>query len=261
MPANRFEMKGYVYAGPQPGFIMPEDTYDHYVMIAMEVGSFDYEVGEERGSAAFGDIVFCPPGTPFKRRAHGEVVFHIIHFTLNPEGSEPDERVPVGKVSISDTTRLSSTYSYMRNFQDRPGFNAPIPKVSHHLVSDLLFLCEMERQLALRSKKTIDPLMQQAAGYIHRHMFGEINMRSIASMLGIKQPQLTRRFQEAYGVGPVEYVTGLRLEEAKRLLMNSDDTLESIAERCGYESGSYFSRVFRAKVGLNPSVFRHNYRM
>lgn len=261
MPANRFEMKGYVYAGPQPGFIQPEDTYKDYVMIAMEVGSFDYEVGDERGIAAFGDIVLCPPGTPFKRKAHGEVVFHIIHFAPNPEGSEPDERLPVGKVSISDTTRLSSTYSYLRGYQDRPGFNAPIPKASHHLVADLLFLCDMERQIALRSKKTVDPLMQQAAGYIHRHMFGEINMRSIASMLGIKQPQLTRRFQEAYGVGPVEYVTGLRLEEAKRLLLRTDDTLETIADRCGYESGSYFSRVFRAKVGLNPSVYRHNYRM
>lgn len=261
MSASHLEVKGYVYAGPQPGFQRPEDTYKHYMLLGMEVGSFDYEVGEESGHAAFGDIVFCPPGTPFRRRAHGEVVFHIIHFESHPENSSSDDKLPVGKVSISDTTRLSSTYAYLRNLHNRQGVESLLMETSNHLVADLLFLSNMERLNALTSKKTVDPLMQQAAGYIHRHMFNEINMLEIASKLGIKQPQLTRRFQEAYGVGPVEYVTRLRLEEAKRCLLDSNETLESIADRCGYENGSYFSRVFRAKVGISPSVFRKNYRI
>ncbi|NOU90124.1 helix-turn-helix domain-containing protein [Paenibacillus sp. LMG 31460] len=97
--------------------------------------------------------------------------------------------------------------------------------------------------------------MQQAVGYIYRNVFSEISMQEIANRLGIKQPQLTRRFQAAYGVVPVELVTRLRLEEAKKLLLQTDDTLEAIALRCGYENGSYLSRIFRTKIGTSPSLF------
>ena len=119
----------------------------------------------------------------------------------------------------------------------------------------------MEREFAVTGKDSSDPLMQLAAGYMHRHLFKDMSMKQIAEKLGIGQSQLTRRFCAAYGATPVEYVTRLRLEEAKRLLLETDETLDGIACRCGFENGSYLSRVFSAKTGMAPSLFRHNYRI
>jgi transcriptional regulator GlxA family with amidase domain len=83
-------------------------------------------------------------------------------------------------------------------------------------------------------------------------------MKRIADNLGLKPSDLTRRFRLEYGVAPIEYATNLRLEEAKKLLLETDYTLDTIASLCGYENGSYLGRVFRSKVGINPSDFRRN---
>jgi transcriptional regulator GlxA family with amidase domain len=160
-------------------------------------------------------------------------------------------------VTIGDVNRLSSTYAYLRKNWLQFGSKSHQHHLSGHLLMDLLHLCDLERQYAQKRKKTSDPLMQQAAGHIHRNLLGEIHMQGIAAKLGIKPSELTRRFRLEYGVVPVEYATRLRLEEAKRLLLETNDTLEAIASRCGYENGSYLSRVFRSKIGMNASDFRH----
>ncbi|TXK68951.1 AraC family transcriptional regulator [Paenibacillus sp. N3.4] len=261
MPDDKVEVVLYTYAGPQPGFLLPEDTYDSSAVLCVEFGSFEFEIGNESGHAAMGDIVFCPPGVLFKRKSPGEIAFHMILFNLFTQGEPSLLKPQSAKNSISDLVRLSSTYTYLRKLQHQPGATRPITSMTNHLVKDLLFLCQQERAATEIYKKPTDPLMQQAVGYIYRNVFSEISMQEIANRLGIKQPQLTRRFQAAYGVVPVEFVTRLRLEEAKKLLLQTDDTLETIALRCGYENGSYLSRIFSTKIGTSPSLFRKNYRV
>lgn len=128
------------------------------------------------------------------------------------------------------------------------------------MLMDLLYMCKFEELHMMSRKKIIDPLMQQAAGYIHRYLREDIRMQEIAAKLGIMPSELTRRFRLAYGSSPIEYATSLRLEEIKWLLLETTDTLEAIASHCGYESGSYLSRVFRSKTGIPPSVFRRRYQ-
>jgi AraC-like DNA-binding protein len=256
-----FQVNSYTCAGPQPGFIKPEETVQNYVLLGVEAGTFDYGVGEMSGRASFGDLVVSPPGTVFRRRSLGEISFHVFQFTALAGSDDTLPEPPAGKVSIGDVNRLSSTYSYLRKSWHEYGGASGMTHFTGHMLMDLLYMCEQERKNTLNRKKTTDPLMQQAAGYIHRHLFGEISMRHIAAQLGIKPSELSRRFRLAYGCVPVEYATRLRLEEAKRLLRETNDTLEAIASRCGYENGAYLCRVFRAKIGITPSAFRNDHQI
>lgn len=258
----RFRLESYVYAGPQPGFLKFEESYDRYFLLGVETGTFDYRVGEElEGRASFGDLVYTPPGTIFQRKSLGEITFHVLEFNIVKDAEGPDLPIPIGKVSVSDRSRLSSTYSYLRNvWRDRKETSHESP-LAGHLLAELLHLCELERQYTLLQKKSFDPLMQQAAGHLHRHLFDGITMLDVASKIGIKPSELTRRFRLEYGVTPIEYTTKMRLEEAKRLLRETNDTLEAIAVHCGYDNGAYLSRVFHAKIGLTPSEFRRNHQI
>ncbi|TBL72375.1 helix-turn-helix domain-containing protein [Paenibacillus thalictri] len=258
MYAPPYEFNQYVYAGPQPGFIKPEETYKQYVILGVEAGSFDYAVGRHTGKASFGDLVFVPPGTNFKRRSHGEITFHLLTFSSLFEPNPVFETLPVGKVTVGDVSRLSSTYTYLRKLWQQFGSESHKTNLAHHMLIDLLHLSELERIYTLKRKKKTDPQMQQAAGYIHRNLFDEVNMNQIAQKLGIRPSELTRRFRMEYDASPVEYATRLRLEEVKRLLLETNYTLEAIASLCGYENGSYLSRVFRSKIGINASEFRKN---
>ncbi|MFE5318524.1 helix-turn-helix domain-containing protein [Paenibacillus sp. NPDC056579] len=49
-----------------------------------------------------------------------------------------------------------------------------------------------------------------------------------------------------------------RGQKVKKLLLETNYTLDAIASMCGYENGSYLSRVFRSKMGMNASEFRKN---
>lgn len=258
---NSIEVVHCVYTGPRPHFMFPESSLSTYTLLAVEAGSFEFEISGLHGQAAFGDLVVCPPNTLFKRKTKEDITFHVIYFHMEAAQIDWLTQVPLGKVSIRDTGRLLSTYSYLRKFQRKLSANAAAKRLAVPLLLDLLFLCELEREFAVKEKDASDPLMQRAAGYMHRHLFEDISLKRISDKLGIGQSQLTRRFQAAYGSSPVEYITRLRLEEVKRLLLETDETLDAIAYRCGFESGSYLSRVFSAKVGMPPSGFRKNYRM
>ena len=81
----------------------------------------------------------------------------------------------------------------------------------------------------------------------------------VAAMIEVSQlPERSfmRRFREATGLTPLDYVQALRLEEAKQMLETGDQAVEAIANEVGYEDASYFGRMFRRKVGLTPAQYR-----
>ncbi|NOU88305.1 helix-turn-helix domain-containing protein [Paenibacillus sp. LMG 31460] len=261
MLTSHYQVTGYVYAGPQSAFRHTEQILDHPTLIAIEAGSFEFAIGPTAGQAALGDLVFCPAEVSFKRSALSDITFHHVHFQKVKQ-DKSDCPFPIGKISIQDVIRLSSTYNYLRNLHlltNDP--SARLSIIKQYLLPDLLLLTELELLQHMKQHKTNDLLMQQAYSYLQLHACLDFSMSQMAANLGISRSQFTRRFQAAYGVGPAAYVTTLRLEEAKRLLLETDDTLESIAFQCGYESGSYLCRVFTSKIGLNPSSFRQKYRI
>ena len=55
---------------------------------------------------------------------------------------------------------------------------------------------------------------------------------------------------------PFHYLLEFRVNQAKNLLVSGDEAVVEIALACGFESASYFNRVFRRCVGMTPSEFR-----
>jgi transcriptional regulator GlxA family with amidase domain len=76
---------------------------------------------------------------------------------------------------------------------------------------------------------------------------------------GLAERSFNRRFQAATGMSPMEYVLTLRLEEAKQMLEAGDEPVEAVALALGYEDASFFSRLFRRKVGLTPAQYRKRF--
>jgi AraC-like DNA-binding protein len=250
----------YTCAGPQPGFMRAEEARPNYVMLGVEEGTFDFSVGSLSGRSFPGDLVFCPPGVVFKRKSLGSIAFHVFEFVLQEESNGLLMGLPVGKVTVSDIGRLTSTYTCLRRTWQEHGYHSRKMSYTSHMLLDLLYMSDRERHLAQQRTKHVDPLVERALALIHQHLFDEVSMQQIAGDLGILPSEFTRRFRYAYGMTPMEYTTQKKLEKAKRLLRETNETLELIAGRCGYENGAYLSRVFRAKTGMTPSSFRKNHQ-
>jgi transcriptional regulator GlxA family with amidase domain len=76
---------------------------------------------------------------------------------------------------------------------------------------------------------------------------------------GLAERSFKRRFQEATGMSPLEYVHTLRLEEAKQMLESGNQPIEAIANEVGYEDAGFFSRLFRRNVNLTPAQYRKRF--
>lgn len=70
-----------------------------------------------------------------------------------------------------------------------------------------------------------------------------------------------RRFAQATGLTPIAYVQRLRVEDAKRRLERSDDPIDEISWRVGYEDAAFFRRLFRRVTGLAPGAYRKRFRI
>jgi transcriptional regulator GlxA family with amidase domain len=70
-----------------------------------------------------------------------------------------------------------------------------------------------------------------------------------------------RRFVCATGLAPIAYVQRLRIEDAKRRLERTDDSVEDISWRVGYEDAAFFRRLFKRTTGMAPGAYRRRFQI
>lgn len=96
--------------------------------------------------------------------------------------------------------------------------------------------------------------------YIRRHCCEPLTADALAREFYLSRTQLYQAYRSVFGVTVGEAITQYRLARAKDLLINTDDSIEWVARRAGYQNLSAFSRLFKAKVGLSPNEFRRRGR-
>ena len=95
------------------------------------------------------------------------------------------------------------------------------------------------------------------AVYIIQNQYSEnLTLDDVARQVFISPYYLSHLFREELGVTFLEYLTRIRMEEAKRLLCDRSLTILDISARVGYEDPSYFSKVFKKNTGVSPNQYR-----
>jgi transcriptional regulator GlxA family with amidase domain len=82
---------------------------------------------------------------------------------------------------------------------------------------------------------------------------------SLAKKAGMSLRNFHRRFRKATGEAPLAYIQKIRIEKAKRLLSETNDTVEEIADKIGYKDSRSFRRLFHNHTALSPKAYRMNY--
>lgn len=104
-----------------------------------------------------------------------------------------------------------------------------------------------------------DAVVARCQQWLAEHYDQPHPVRALVELSGLSERSFKRRFHQATGMPPLEYVHTLRLEEAKQWLESSNASVEAIVEAIGYEDASFFSRLFRRKVGLTPTQYRRRF--
>ncbi|PSN12600.1 hypothetical protein C7293_19415 [filamentous cyanobacterium CCT1] len=91
-----------------------------------------------------------------------------------------------------------------------------------------------------------------AAEILRSHLETPPNQTELAQRVGIGHCTLNKGFREVFGVTPFAYLTRHRMEQAKQLLRQPDQTVAEVANRVGYANPAQFAAAFKRHFGMTP---------
>ncbi len=98
--------------------------------------------------------------------------------------------------------------------------------------------------------------VNQVCAYVQRHATGALTLQQVAGLIHLSPPAFCKFFKRATGQTFSDYVNDVRIANACNQLISTDKTVSEIAFANGFETLTYFNRVFLKKTGLRPREYR-----
>ena len=116
-----------------------------------------------------------------------------------------------------------------------------------------------ERSLS-PSRKRQEYRVRKMLEYIHENFGKNISVEDMADVVHVSKSECFRSFQNIVGKAPAEYVIQYRLAQASKMLSETDLSIAEVGRAAGFQSPSYFGKIFRDRQGVSPGKYRKLHR-
>ena len=106
-----------------------------------------------------------------------------------------------------------------------------------------------------------DAAIEDAQSWLATHFSVASPVEEMVRRSGIAERTFKRRFTEATGFAPIDYVQRLRIEDAKRRLERTDAPADEISWKVGYEDAAFFRQLFKRVTGMTPGAYRRRFQV
>lgn len=117
-------------------------------------------------------------------------------------------------------------------------------------------LCQV---LKSRRKTYKDHVVTNVQKYIQNHIEERLSLNEVAAVFGLSPNYLSSLFKKTCTIGFSEYITQKKITRAKSLLLDQDVKIYEVADRLGFDSAFYFSKVFKKVEGISPREFMQSH--
>ena len=218
-----------------------------------------------------GDLVIVPGGCLHKTVYTGKGIHERIVISFRQEitdwikeqiGAEYLKNCMVpGVINIPEKRR-----NYVDSLLDKLMFENDTPDIlstafiKAGLVELLLFIirCKEYEDNVIKEIDVDNRKIQEVATYIFEHYTENILLEDVADKFDMNKSFLSKRFKTATGFGLKEYIINLRIQNACRLLLETNKSITDIAFECGFNDSNYFGDSFRKIKGISPRKYRKN---
>ena len=107
-----------------------------------------------------------------------------------------------------------------------------------------------------RTNPKLSPTVQKCVDYIEMHLSERVRACDLAELAGYGEYYITRKFREETGLSVNDYMKCAKVERAKVLLRNTEQSVQEIADALGFSSRSHFSQSFKQVAGCSPAEYR-----
>jgi AraC-like DNA-binding protein len=180
--------------------------------------------------------------------------FYWIHFELTSNSDETSS-IDVPQVnSIRQPEKLESLFRY---FLDEQESGILTPYGANLLM--MLMLVEVARSSSQQDDEddNANVIAARAHTYVRLHYDRPISAGKVAEALGYNPDYLGRVYRKVYSCTLTEAIHHRRIHIACHHLLESDMTIEQIAQTCGYTDPDYFRRIFRRYMQTSPGTYRN----
>jgi AraC-like DNA-binding protein/ligand-binding sensor protein len=136
-----------------------------------------------------------------------------------------------------------------------------VPGKKHEAIVRLLsifaqHLSMLSNQVVLQQDNVEPPVVSRAKEYIQEHQTENLRLGHVAKAVNTSTFYFCKMFKKATGLNFTDYLSRVRIEKAKNLLLNPNLRISEIAFEVGFQSLTHFNRVFKKILGQSPTEYR-----
>lgn len=242
---------------------VPLHWHERFEILIIDKGSMLAHIAGEEIVAKKGDIVIVNPGCTHEATAIEDISYRVLMFELVSQFAQDKTANRLLRPFINNSSMFMPIINdnevlelinqiFTVSNEKRNGF--PLMQVG--LVYQLLSLLFERYQDTRYVHPVAEGRLREVIEYITDHYCEDITSSSISKIFGYDQSYFCRLFKTVVGVRPMEYIRVLRLEKARRMLINNDTSISKIALECGFSDVNYFTRCFRNHYDISPGEYR-----
>ncbi len=163
---------------------------------------------------------------------------------------------PVIEIGLNETiiNLFTQILEFLEN--ERIGFRELMASLTYQMIAQIKST-ERRRQFG---GKEIEKVILKAKIYLAENISGQVNFKKLADELDVGYSWFRKMFQHYTQMPPSQYFQLLKLNKAKTLLIGTVMHIGEISDALGFESQFYFSKFFKKRTGVSPSVWRKQYQ-
>lgn len=223
-------------------------------------GSLDYEGKNYTLSKGEGFLIDCR-----KLHYYKSTDSHWTHVDLHFNGYLSDDLFQIFSKNNYLKFKQSCDGSFQTHLEELmelytgllPYREMLISQKLHSILTMLLVSAPFFKETTEKIPENLVYLLKYMQNSYHRHLTLDV----LSDFSGISKPHLIRLFNRYVGCTPREYIMRLQLENAKQLLETTILPVKQIGIMVGIEDGNYFSRFFKARIGMGPLEWRNAHRI
>lgn len=127
-------------------------------------------------------------------------------------------------------------------------------------LAHLWYLIIQNKQSIIRCRNLNESLdairIKDMLRYVHQHFSEPLEVEQIAAVSNLSERECLRCFHKTIGISPIQYLLKYRISTAARLLTDTNASITEICAQTGFDSPSYFSKLFKRYMNTSPTVYR-----
>lgn len=243
------------------------NSYELYYVVS---GERDYFVGDKFFKAHNNDVVLVPSGVQHRTAGKGATRILIYfteelllrHFSQTVVNELLAEYKPtVLSPSGEENEKLKLLFKKMREDYEKLGSDRSLEKIDGTAlplhIFELLYIVKYG-SFTVPAQESSDTRINEIIKYINENYYSIESIDDVASHFYISKYYLCRIFKKTLGISLISYLNMIRIRQAATMLRNTNERITAISTKCGFNSTSYFCKIFKDETGLSPKDYKRS---